>query len=76
MVVQATDGRDPENTANATITLTVTRDESVPYFVNTPYNDAKVSENAEVGVDFYSKLHAQDNDLQVHLSLHNNFMLK
>jgi len=68
--VQATDGRVPENTANATIILTVTRDESVPYFENTPYDDAKVSENAEVGADFYSKLHATDNDLQVHLPLY------
>ena len=64
-IVQASDGRDPENTANATITVTITRDESIPYFVDGPYDDAKVSENAEVGVDFYSKLRAQDSDMQV-----------
>ena len=51
--------------ANASITVYVTRDESRPRFVAVPYDDATVSENADVGSQFYSKIKAEDSDLQV-----------
>ena len=63
--VQATDGREPERTADATVVVVIIRDESKPAFINTPYDEATVSENAAEGTVFYSKVSAQDRDLQV-----------
>jgi protocadherin Fat 4 len=64
ITVMASDGREPENTANSTITVSITRDESRPEFQNTPYNDATVSENLPVGREFYDRIRASDQDLQ------------
>ncbi len=67
LTIQVSDGRDPENTANGTITVSITRDESRPSFQNTPYNDATVSENLPSGRVFYNNVRATDQDLQVHV---------
>ena len=66
LFIQATDGREQERTANATVTVNIIRDESKPIFRSIPYNDAKVSENADPGTEFYNKVRAEDRDLQVH----------
>ena len=61
----ATDGREPEKTANATVTVNIIRDESSPAFIDAPYTDARVSENTAVGSEFYAGVRAEDRDLQV-----------
>ena len=63
--VEASDGRKPARTAQATVRISITRDESKPVFSNTPYTDARVSENSAVKVEFYTKVKATDGDLQV-----------
>ena len=62
--VMASDGREPPRTANNTITVSITRDESTPQFMGTPYNNARVSENTEVGREFFTRVRATDQDLQ------------
>ncbi len=69
LLIQASDGRDPPRTANSTITVSITRDESTPQFVGTPYNNARVSENIEVGREFFNRVRATDQDLQVRSAL-------
>ena len=59
----ASDGRDPPRTAMTTVTVSITRDESTPQFAGTPYN-ARVSENTEVGREFFNRVRATDQDLQ------------
>ncbi len=63
--VQASDGREPSREANATVVVFIIRDESKPSFESGPYDDARVSENAGVGTTFYTRLRAEDRDLQV-----------
>ena len=62
--IRATDNRKPEKVVNATVIVTITRDESKPVFSDTPYADARVSENAPVGREFYTKVQALDRDLR------------
>ena len=63
--LRASDGRDPPRISNATVTVSITRDESTPQFFGTPYDNARVSENAEVGRVFFNRVRAADQDLQV-----------
>ena len=59
----ASDGRKPPKTANTTLAISVTRDESRPEFQDTPYA-VRVSENAEVDSIVYT-VRATDQDVQV-----------
>ncbi len=63
--LRASDGRDPPRISNATVTVSITRDESTPQFFGTPYDNARVSENAEIGRVFFNRVRAADQDLQV-----------
>ena len=63
--MEATDGRDPERTAIVTVVVYISRDESKPTFTGQPYDDATVSENAALGTVFYTRVRAEDGDLQV-----------
>lgn len=65
LLIQASNGRTPELTANVTATVSIVRDNSRPTFLNLPYNDASVSENAAVGYEFYGKVQAETRNLQV-----------
>ena len=62
--IEASDNREPAQTVQVTATIRITRDESAPAFTGLPYDDATVSENAEVGTEFYTKVVAYDQDLQ------------
>lgn len=79
LLVQASDGRTPPKTSNATVTINIIRDESSPAFINAPYTDARVSENTDIGFEFYPKVQANDPDMQVwfwsvlDLSIHGRF---
>ena len=60
----ASDGRNPPKMSNATVTVNIIRDESSPAFINVPYTDATVSENEAIGTEFYTKVQANDPDIQ------------
>lgn len=66
LLIQASNGRTPELTANVTATISIVRDNSRPTFLNLPYSDASVSENAAVGYEFYGKVQAETKNLQVY----------
>ncbi|KAL5018741.1 hypothetical protein ScPMuIL_004463 [Solemya velum] len=61
--VRATDQRDPERTADATVTLTILRDNFPPEFLRTPYN-AVTTEETDTDTVIYTTVEATDRDLK------------
>ncbi|XP_035826841.1 protocadherin Fat 4, partial [Aplysia californica] len=60
--VEASDQSNPERTATSNVIVTVVRDESPPFFINTPYS-ASTLETAALGTTFY-RVTASDADLR------------
>ncbi|KAK3745550.1 hypothetical protein RRG08_040225, partial [Elysia crispata] len=68
--VQAVDDRQPQRSAEASVTLTVTRNRNSPVFINTPYQliNPPLSENTVPGpAVLYSTIQARDIDNRVPL---------
>lgn len=62
--VRASDQRDPEKTTDATVTLTILRDNFPPQFRNEPYI-ARTTELTDTGTVFFTLVEAFDRDLKV-----------
>ena len=61
--MRASDQRIPERTATAQVTISITRDNAVPFFIASPYF-VRISEARPVG-DSILTVQASDNDLVV-----------